>query len=80
MGGREEVWSLLRAICLWYQAMRAAGWLTGMVTGCWEKSSGLEIALIGSNFPCCVQEAQGLPNIGWQAWQRSQASLLTQGT
>lgn len=58
--------------------------------GCWlvnrhghrllERNSGLEIVLIGSNFPCCMQEAQGLPNIGWQAWQRSQASLRTQGT
>lgn len=42
VGGREEVWSLLRVICLWYQAMRAAGWLTGMVTGCWKGTVALK--------------------------------------
>lgn len=51
VGGWEEVWSPLGAICLWYQASGAAGWLTGMATGC------LEIALIGSNFPCSTQGA-----------------------
>lgn len=40
-GRWEEVWSPLGAICLWYQASGAAGWLTGMAAGCC-----LEIALI----------------------------------
>lgn len=29
----------------------------------------LEIALIGSNFPCSRQGAPGPPNAGWQPWQ-----------
>lgn len=42
VGGQEEVWSPLGAICLWYQASKAAGWLTGIATGCCEGAAALK--------------------------------------
>lgn len=48
----------IRAICLWYQASGAAGWLTGMALTP-GKELCLEIALIASNFPAPGRRPEG---------------------